>query len=131
MMIMLRSTRLCVYSKFLVPFEASLFFCAQTKTSSFFFTCLKFRVSPSKRRLDFFSLGAFSYTLSPPHKTRGKNVTLSLLRARERTTRRRTSTHLISRATFNSRASNTLGACVARSRREIKENNELFLFCVL
>jgi hypothetical protein len=88
MMIMLRSTRLCVYSKFLVPFEASLFFCAQTKTSSFFFTCLKFRVSPSKRRLDFFSLGAFFlYSLSSSQNQREKRDSFAFARARKDNTK--------------------------------------------
>jgi len=36
MMIMLRSTRLCVYNKVLVPFEASLFFCANENQFLFF-----------------------------------------------------------------------------------------------
>ena len=123
MMIMLRSTRLCVYNKVLVPFEASFFFVfgAKTKTKFFFFSpaCI---LGCHHRSVGLIFFFARRFFLSP-HKPGGKNA-LSLLRARERTTRRRTSTHLISRpVTFNSRASNTLGACVARSRREIKKNN--------
>ena len=128
MMIMLRSTRLCVYNKVLVPFEASLFFCANENQFLFFsHACI---LGCHHRSVGLIFFFARRFFLSP-HKPGGKNA-LSLLRARERTTRRRTSTHLISRpVTFNSRASITVGACVARSRREIKKTTQTELFSFL
>jgi hypothetical protein len=67
MMIMLRSTRLCVYNKVLVPFEASFFFVfgAKTKTKFFFFSpaCI-LGCHHRSVGLIFFSLGRFFLTLS-------------------------------------------------------------------
>lgn len=76
-MIMLRSTRLCVYSKVLVPFEAYFvskdFFGGQRqkRESYFFFTWCYFRVSSSKRR--------FFYTHTHP-KVSPQNQRKTLLR---------------------------------------------------
>jgi len=84
MMIMLRSTRLCVYNKVLVPFEASLFFCANENQFLFFFTCLYFRVSPSKRRFDFFFRSAL-FSLSS--QTRREKRSFAFARARKDNTK--------------------------------------------
>ena len=132
MMIMLRSTRLCVYNKVLVPFEAYFvskdFFGGQRqkRESYFFFTWCYFRVSSSKRRFFY----THTHPKVSPQKTRGRR-SFAFARAREytriiaqRRTRSETSAHLISRASFNSLASNTRGACVARSRRKTKKTRQ-------
>jgi hypothetical protein len=135
-MIMLRSTRLCVCSKVLVPFEAYCFqeFLAQRHVRSRFFSHGDVLGCQSRTKRRFFhTQHAKSFLLLSPHKT----ISFAFARAREytriiaqRRTRRKTSAIISSRGPLLIVLHRTRAARVCRAleeRNKRKHNNELSL----